>query len=141
MEYQGYTNGTLVFDEDTSLFSGQVQGLRDVITFSGKSSSELKRAFRESIDDYLAFCKERGELPERPMSGQFLVRTTPEVHRRLFESASRVGLSFNRFVAQLVAHAVARNKSKGLVVVESRPKAKKPAGKHPKLRKRTGTAV
>jgi predicted HicB family RNase H-like nuclease len=34
--------------------------------FQGKSVSELKRAFTASVDDYLAFCRQRGEEPELP---------------------------------------------------------------------------
>jgi predicted HicB family RNase H-like nuclease len=42
-----------------------VVGLRDVITFQGKSVAELKKALAVSVEDYLAFCKERGEEPEK----------------------------------------------------------------------------
>ena len=43
--------------------------LRDVITFQGKSVDELEKAFKDSIDDYLEFCEERGEEPDKPFSG------------------------------------------------------------------------
>ena len=44
---------------------GEVLDLKDVITFQGKSVEELEHAFRDSIDEYLAFCQERSEEPER----------------------------------------------------------------------------
>jgi hypothetical protein len=40
-----------------------------VVTFQGRSIAELKTAFRGSIDDYLAFSKQRGEEPNKPFSG------------------------------------------------------------------------
>jgi predicted HicB family RNase H-like nuclease len=43
-----------------------VAGLRDVIHFSGRTADELAQAFKDSIDDYLAFCEERGAAPEQP---------------------------------------------------------------------------
>jgi hypothetical protein len=39
--------------------------LRVVITFQGKSLSEPKRAFAASAEDYLAFCRQRGEEPDQ----------------------------------------------------------------------------
>jgi predicted HicB family RNase H-like nuclease len=36
-----------------------VLDLRDVVTFQGRSVEEIEQAFRDSIDDYLAFCEER----------------------------------------------------------------------------------
>ena len=32
--------------------------------FESKTVQELRTAFQESVDDYLAFCAERGEAPE-----------------------------------------------------------------------------
>ena len=55
MEYKGYV-GKVEFDDDAEIFHGEVLDTRDVITFQGKSVGELRQAFRDSIDDYLAFC-------------------------------------------------------------------------------------
>jgi predicted HicB family RNase H-like nuclease len=59
------------YDEDAEIFHGEVSNLRDVITLQGKSVAELKKAFAGSVEDYLAFCKARGEDPEKnhPASG------------------------------------------------------------------------
>ncbi len=40
--------------------------LRDVITFQGSSVQELKKALADSVEDYIASCKERGEEPAGP---------------------------------------------------------------------------
>ena len=55
MKYKGYV-GKVEFDDEAAIFHGEVLDTRDVITFQGRSVDELKTAFRESIDDYLAFC-------------------------------------------------------------------------------------
>jgi predicted HicB family RNase H-like nuclease len=44
-------------------FHGEVINLRDVITFQGKSVSELKKALAGSVEDDLAFCKARSTHP------------------------------------------------------------------------------
>jgi predicted HicB family RNase H-like nuclease len=73
MTYKGY-EGTVKFDEEAHLFHGEVINTRDVITFQRSRVDELEKAFRDSIDDYLEFCASRGEEPEKPFSGKFMVR-------------------------------------------------------------------
>ena len=65
MSYKGY-EAVIEFDDEAELFHGEVINLRDVITFQGASVTELKDALKDSVEDYLAFCKERGEEPEKP---------------------------------------------------------------------------
>jgi len=60
LKLKGYV-GHAEFDDDAGLFHGEVIDLKDVVTFQGKSVRELEKAFRDSIDDYLAFCAERLE--------------------------------------------------------------------------------
>ncbi len=110
MEYKGYV-GRVEFDDEARIFHGEVIDTRDVITFQGKSVAELTTAFRESIDDYLAFCKERGEDPNKPFSGQFITRVPPELHRQVNLAASISGKSLNAWVVEQLQAAVARVKS------------------------------
>lgn len=77
-----------------------------VAAFQGTSAAELKQAFTESVDDYLAFCKERGEEPEKPFSGQFVVRAEPDLHRAVSTAARRAGVSLNKWVTSTLERAV-----------------------------------
>ena len=86
MEYKGYT-AKVEFDDAAEIFHGEVIGIKDVVTFQGKTAKELKKAFKESVDDYLSFCKERGEAPNKPFTGKFVVRISPELHRKIYMSA------------------------------------------------------
>ena len=105
MTYRGY-HGAVTFDEDAGLFHGEVQDLRDVVTFQGRSVDELKKAFQESVDDYLAFCEERGEEPDKPFSGKFVLRVDPKLHRQLTVLSSQEGTSLNSWVASRLKAAV-----------------------------------
>lgn len=58
MKYKGYS-GNANFDSKAKLFHGEVLGLKDVITFQGTSVKDLEKAFHDSVDDYLDWCKER----------------------------------------------------------------------------------
>ena len=110
MEYKGYI-GKVEFDDEAGIFHGEVLDTRDIITFQGKTVAELKTAFQESIDDYLAFCKQRGEEPNKPFSGQFVTRVPPELHREVNLAASTSGKSLNAWVVQQLQTAVANIKS------------------------------
>jgi predicted HicB family RNase H-like nuclease len=108
MEYKGYRTGPISFDEGQGLFHGEVAGLRDVVTFQGRDANELRRAFRDSIDDYLEFCAGRGEAPDRPYSGRIMVRSEPELHRRLAQRAAERGISINQLVTETLREALGR---------------------------------
>ncbi|MGH9438487.1 MAG: type II toxin-antitoxin system HicB family antitoxin [Terriglobia bacterium] len=110
MEYKGYV-GKVEFDDEAEIFHGEVLDTRDVITFQGQSVDELKTAFEESIDDYLAFCEQRGEEPNKPFSGQFITRIPPELHRQVNLAASISGKSLNAWVVEQLQAAVARIES------------------------------
>ena len=99
MKYKGY-EAAVKFDEESELFYGEVINTRDVITFQGTSVRELKKAFKDSVDDYLEFCQERNEHPDRPFSGNFVVRISPELHKRLYRKAKMSGKSLNAIVEE-----------------------------------------
>ena len=104
MTHKGY-EALVEYDGEAGLFHGEVMNLRDVITFQGQSVAELKRAFAGSLTDYLAFCKARGEEPERPYSRQFVVRVGPPLHRAVVTAAKRAGVSLNKWVAATLERA------------------------------------
>jgi len=107
MEYKGYI-GKVEFDDEAGIFHGEVINTRDVITFQGKSVAELKKAFRESVHDYLGFCAARGEEPDKPFSGQFVTRIPPELHRQVNLAAALSGKSLNAWVADQLKAGLAR---------------------------------
>jgi predicted HicB family RNase H-like nuclease len=123
MEYKGYV-GKVEFDDEAGIFHGEVLDTRDVITFQGRSVDELKTAFQESIDDYLAFCKQRGEEPNKPFSGQFVTRIPPELHRQVNLAASISGKSLNAWVAEQLQAAVASIKSMKMAKASGKGKGK-----------------
>ena len=81
MEYKGYI-GHVEFDDEANVLHGEVINIRDVITFQATSVEDIHKAFRESVDDYIEFCKSRNESPAKPFSGEFSLRIPPELHRK-----------------------------------------------------------
>ena len=111
MEYKGYV-GAVEFDEQAELFHGEVLNLRDVVTFEGRSVRELRAAFETSVDDYLEFCIERGEEPEKPFSGRILVRIDPSLHRDIYISSRAEDKSLNSWIAERLNDAARSRGSK-----------------------------
>lgn len=54
MKYKG-CYGKAKYDDEARLFHGELVGIRAVVTFQGTSKQELKIAFKDSVDDYLAW--------------------------------------------------------------------------------------
>jgi len=103
--YKGYM-GHVEFDDETDIFHGEIINTRDVITFQGSTVAEIKKAFKESIDDYLNFCKERNEEPEKPFSGKFNLRIEPELHRQVYIAAKQNQISLNQWIAEAIKHHI-----------------------------------
>ena len=110
LQYKGYT-GRVEFDDDAEIFHGEVCGLRDVITFEGRSAGEIKGAFQDSIDDYLDYCRELGQEPDRPFSGKVLVRIPSELHRDLHNRAAARRMSLNSLLIELLAEQTAKSRA------------------------------
>jgi predicted HicB family RNase H-like nuclease len=105
MEYKGYI-GKVEIDDEAGILFGEVINIRDVITFEGNSVEEVQKAFQESVDDYLAFCAERGESPEKPFSGKFVVRLPVELHRKAYVQAKLADKSLNGWITEVLQTAL-----------------------------------
>jgi predicted HicB family RNase H-like nuclease len=60
--YKGYV-GLAQLCDDAHTFHGHVIDTKDTITFQG-NLQEIDQAFRDSVDDYLEWCKELEEQPK-----------------------------------------------------------------------------
>ncbi|WP_236200467.1 type II toxin-antitoxin system HicB family antitoxin [Pseudomonas pseudonitroreducens] len=105
MKYQGYA-ARIEYSDDDGLFIGHVAGIRDVIGFHGESVSELREAFEEAIDDYLATCDKLGREPQRPFSGKLSLRLDPQLHAQVAIKAELSNQSINQWVVDRLGEAV-----------------------------------
>lgn len=97
MQYNGYV-GQITYDRKMRIFHGEVLGLTHVITFKGASVDELEQAFKDSIEDYMSWCKESGEQPEKPYSGNLRLRLPQELHAKLALEAAKQKISLNSLI-------------------------------------------
>jgi predicted HicB family RNase H-like nuclease len=110
MTYKGYSARVDYDDEDGILF-GRIAGIRDGVGFHAETVDDLRRAFREAVDDYLATCARIGKEPQKPYSGRVMFRISPEVHRRAALAAELSGKSLNQWAEDVLADALSKTGS------------------------------
>jgi predicted HicB family RNase H-like nuclease len=106
MKYKSYLGSVEYSPEDDVLF-GKVQGIRSLINYEGNSIQELKQAFYESVDEYLADCEEEGKKPEIPYKGTFNVRIGQELHQKTAIYAEQHSLNLNSVVKEALEKFIA----------------------------------
>ena len=99
MEYKGY-HATIKFDAEDMLFIGKVFGIADSLNFHGTSVDELKKMFHQSIDNYLDICAKFGKKPDKEFKGNFNVRLSPTLHRKLALEAENQNMTLNQYVTK-----------------------------------------
>lgn len=99
MKYKGFESIIKYSDEDQT-FVGEVINTRDILIFDGNDVSEVERSFHAVVDEYIEDCKAEGKEPNKPFSGQFVMRIKPELHRALFIKAKQSGMSLNAFISK-----------------------------------------
>jgi len=104
MTYKGYAAKIDYSDED-QCFVGRIAGIRDVIGFHADNVADLRIAFEEAVDDYIAYCTEQGREPLRPASGKISLRISPEVHLAINIAAEVSGKSVNQWINDTLSRA------------------------------------
>jgi len=105
MEYKGYI-GTVEYDSEAKIFHGDIINTRDVITFQGTTVNEIEKSFKDSINDYIAWCREENTEPEKPYSGKFNVRLSPQIHRQISILAKKRKISLNSLVEKAIINEI-----------------------------------
>jgi len=107
MSYRGYS-ARVDFDAEDEIFVGHIAGIRDVVGFHADTVVELKAAFHEAVDDYLDLCAKAGKDPQKPFSGNLMLRVGPEVHSRAALAAELSGKSLNQWSEEVLSDAADR---------------------------------
>ena len=104
MTYKGYS-ARIEYDDDDGIFFGHIAGIRDGVGFHADTVVDLKAAFRESVDDYIETCAKIGKEPQKPYSGNLMLRVDPEVHSKAALAAELAGKSLNQWGEEVLAKA------------------------------------
>lgn len=102
MTYKNYP-ARIEYSEEDGCFVGHIVGINDVVGFHGESVAELRTAFEEAVDDYLETCARLGRAPQKPYSGNLMLRIPPDVHAAVAAAAEVNGKSINQWAAETLA--------------------------------------
>lgn len=105
MTYIGYA-ARIEYSDDDGCFIGHIAGIDDVVGFHGESIAELRAAFEEAVDDYLETCEKLNRPPQKPYSGNLMLRIPPEVHAAIATAAEVSGKSINQWATDTFVNAL-----------------------------------
>ena len=90
--------GTVQYSAEDEVFYGKILGVDDLVTFEGSSVRELKKAFKDAVDDYINACNMIGKSAQKSYKGTFNVRMPIELHKKAAAVAEERGISLNELV-------------------------------------------
>jgi len=105
MHYKDYY-GSVHFDDDELIFHGKIEFVRALVTYEATDARGLRKAFEESVDDYLETCRGESIEPEVPFKGSLNVRLGPELHRRIAMAAQQHHSTINKFIMQTLDRVI-----------------------------------
>jgi predicted HicB family RNase H-like nuclease len=105
LQYKEYF-ASVRFSAPDEVFVGKILGINDMINFEGNSVSELKKALKEAVDDYLQTCLRVGKAPEKTYKGSFNVRVSPKLHQEASTFAAIHNITLNEFVKTALSYAL-----------------------------------
>ena len=101
MTYKNYT-AKIEFSDEDECFIGHLVGINDIIGFHGDSVMALKEAFAEAVEDYLDACARINKDPQKPYSGNLMLRVPPQVHAAVATAAQVQGKSINQWATEIL---------------------------------------
>ena len=82
LTYKGFY-GSINFDQEEKIFFGQIEFIKDLVSYEAKDAESLVNSFQDAVDDYLLSCKEANKQPDKPFKGSFNVRIGTELHAKV----------------------------------------------------------
>ncbi len=104
MKHKGYI-AKVEFDAEDRIFIGHIIGIKDVVGFHGESVEELEQSFKDAVDNYLDACKKLDQKPNKPYSGNLMLRIPAEVHAAVAVAAESDGKSINQWATSILESA------------------------------------
>ena len=96
------------FSTDDEVFYGKILGINDLVSFEGSSVKELKKAFKDAVEDYLGTCLAIGKVPEKTYKGTFNVRVPVTLHKEASLFAAVHNITLNEFVKTALTFSLKR---------------------------------
>jgi predicted HicB family RNase H-like nuclease len=109
LQYQQYY-ASVHFSTDDEVFYGRILGINDLVSFEGASVKDLKKSFKEAVEDYVETCKPIGKEPEKTYKGTFNVRVPVDLHKQAAHFAAVHDITLNELVKVALSFSLDREK-------------------------------
>jgi len=107
MNIEGF-RAVISYAEDLHMLRGDFVGLNGGANFYAKDIDGLRKEGKISLDIFLESCHEDGVEPRKQFSGNFPVRTSPELHEAIYFAAVKSGAkSLNAWVVKTLGKKAA----------------------------------
>ena len=110
IEYGEFIGSVHYSAKDDVLFV-KIEGINDLVTFEGAFVKELRIAFKEAVDDYVALCAQAGKDPFRSFKGSFNISIPADMHKELFRQATKEGKNLNQFIHEAIQNELLKKQS------------------------------
>ncbi len=110
MTYGGYS-ALVEYDDEDGIFFGKLAGIRDGIGFHADNVTDLRAAFQEAVDDYIDMCAKIGKSPQKPYSGNLMLRIDPAIHSKAALAAELAGKSLNQWSEEALDRAASKREA------------------------------
>ena len=98
--------GSVHYSEADDCFFGRIEGIDDLVTFEGRTTEELRAAFQEAVEDYLALCRKVNKPVLKSYRGGFNVRLPADLHMKAVRKSVLLGMSLNKLVQRAIENEV-----------------------------------
>ena len=105
MKYKDYI-ANIEYDDEDNIFIGHLIGIKDIVSFHGSTVDDLKNAFHESVDNYIAISEETGRSAQKPYSGKLMLLISPNSHATVATVAQIHGKSINQLASDTLEKAI-----------------------------------
>ena len=105
IQYKGFL-GSIYYSPEDECFHGTIEGIKDLVSFEGQSVAELKKGFRDAVEDYLELCRTAGKTPQKSYKGSFNIRISSDLHNRAVRKSISEGISLNQLVRRALEKEV-----------------------------------
>ena len=110
LKYKGY-QGSIEFSVEDLCLHGRLLFIDDLVTYEAETVQELKKAFEESVDDYIETCRKFNREAQKPYKGSLNIRPGSALHKEAAEKAFLRGVSINEYIKFALKNEIERDDS------------------------------
>lgn len=111
--YKGFI-GSVHFSAEDDVFFGKIEGINDLVTFEADNVDDLKKEFKNAVEDYVDLCRRHKKDPLKSYKGSLNIRISPETHQMAAQISAVKGETLNQYFREIIEKKVKEDHRKKL---------------------------